>query len=150
LALSHERLRLLDAELEALVASVMRAYADRVERRLVDFCESTQKAVGAPTGGLLAPRESRVSPRPDLDIVPVGHDEWLADQLSELAGRAVDIFRDRLAGQVEDAIESLEDRIDRAVQCQAQGEQAVRDRADELARVSQRIDQLAQALEAPR
>jgi hypothetical protein len=130
------------------VASVMRAYADRVERLLVDLCESTQRAVGAPTGGLLAPRDSRVSPRPDLHIVPVGHDEQLADQLSEVAGRAVDIFRDQLARQVEDAIESLENRIDRAVQCQAQGEQTVRNRSDELLQVSQRMDQLAQALEA--
>ena len=201
LAFSHERLRLLSAELEALfaalrgrraeaavhlesatddlfdalrarlasrseatagdsmphhddyladdAASVMRAYADRVDRLLVDLRESTQKAVGAPTGGLLAPRDSCVSPRPDPDIVPVGHDEQLADELSEVVGRAVDIFRDQLARQVEDAIESLEDRIDRAVACQSQGEQTVRNRSDELVRVSQRMDQLAQALEAP-
>jgi hypothetical protein len=202
LALSHERLRLLSAELEASfatlrgrraeaavhlesatddlldalrarlasrseartddpvphredcladdVASVMRAYADRVERLLVDLCESAQNSVGAPTGGLVAPRDSRLSPRPDLHVVPVGHDEQLADQLSEVDGRAVDIFRDQLSRQVEDAIESLEDRIDRAVQCQAQGEQTVRNRSDELVRVSQRMDQLAHALEAAR
>jgi hypothetical protein len=202
LAVSHERLRLLEAELEAWfaalrgrraeaavhlesgtddlldalrahlasgseatagdpvphhedcfaddVASVMRAYGDRVERLLVDLCESTQRAVGVPTGGLLAPRDSRVSPHPDLHIVPVGHDEQLADQLSEVAGRAVDIFRDQLARQVEDAIESLENRIDRAVQCQTEGEQTVRNRSDELVRVSQRMDELAQALEAAR
>jgi len=73
-----------------------------------------------------------VSPRPDPDIVPVGHDEQLADELSEVVGRAVDIFRDQLARQVEDAIESLEDRIDRAVAYQSQGEQTVRNRSDEL------------------
>lgn len=202
LALSHEPLRLLNAELEALfaalrgrraeaavhlesgtddvldalrarlpsrseatagdpvpdhedrladdVASVMRAYADRVERLLVDLCESTQKAVGAPAGGLVAPRDSRVSPRPDLDTVLVDHDEQLADELSEVVGRAVDIFRDQLAHQVGDAIESLEDRIDRVVRCQAEGEQTVRSRCDELMRFSQRMDQLAQALEAVR
>ena len=121
----------------------MRAYPDRIEQLLLDLGEAAHAAVGAPAGGLLPARVSHVPPRPDLQDDPT----WLPDELRVAVSRLVDQFRDRLADQVEEAVETLRGRVDRTVRCRALGERAVSGRAGELARIGRRMDQLAESLD---
>jgi hypothetical protein len=125
------------------IVAAMRAYADRIEQLLLDLGEAAHAAVGAPAGGLLPARVSHVPPRPDLQDDAT----WLPDELRVAVSRLVDQFRDRLADQVEEAIETLRARVDRMVRCRALGERAVSSRAGELALIARRMDQLAEALD---
>ena len=125
------------------IVSAMRAYADRIEQLLLDLGEAAHAAVGAPAGGLLPTRVSHVPPRPDLQDDATR----LPDELRVVVARLIDRFRERLAEQVEEAIETLRARVERTVRCRALGEQAVSSRADELVRIARRMDQLAEALD---
>jgi len=134
----RRRARLVDE-----IVAAMRAYAERIEQLLLDLGEAAHAAVGAPAGGLLPARVSHVPPRPDLQDDPA----WLPDELRVAVSRLVDQFRDRLADQVEEAVETLRGRVDRTVRCRALGERAVSGRAGELARIGRRMDQLAESLD---
>jgi prefoldin subunit 5 len=57
------------------------------------------------------------------------------------------LFRDQVAGQFDDAVETLRAQINRVAQCQARGERAVRDRSDELRQIARRMSQLAEELD---
>jgi len=129
------------------VMAAMRSHADRTERLLLELGEAAHAAVGAPAGGLLPTRESHVPPRPALDHIAVEDAARLADELSTAVRRSVDLFRDRLAGQVEEAIDTLGTRVEQARQCHALGEEAARERADQLAWTAQRLRQLAEELD---
>ena len=140
------KLRAQERLAEDLVAA-MRRYADRIEQLLLDLGEFACAAIGLPAGGLLPTRQSHVPPRPDLHNVAGGEAAELLAELSLVAGRSLDVFRDRLTGQVEEAIETLEDRIDRAVHCHTLGSHAVRERTDELAGIARRMTDLASAMD---
>jgi hypothetical protein len=129
------------------VTAAMRVYADRIGQLLLDVGEAAHAAVGAPSGGLLPTWESRVPPRPDLPQSWSDDAAELVDELSRSVGRSVDPFRERLTDQVEEAIETLRARIDRAARCHEPGERAVRDGADELGRIARCVGQLAEALD---
>ena len=121
------------------VVAAMRAHGDRIEQLLLELAEAAQSAVGARVGGLLPTRESHVPPRLDLDSISAADVAWGDDELSRAVGRSIDLFRDRLSGQVEDAIETLRTRIDSATQCHALGGHARRERADDLAHAAQHL-----------
>lgn len=125
------------------VVAAMRGYADRIEQQLLDLYDAAHAAVGAPAGGLLPTRESHVPPCLDLPDDP----RCLSDELRAAIARLIDQFRDRLADQVEEAIETLRARVERAVRCRELGDRAVIVRADELARIARRMYQLAEALD---
>ena len=131
---------------EDLLAA-MRAYGLRVELLLLGLGEAAAGAVGAPSGGLLPTRESRVPPRPDLGHISVADAARLSDELSTVVSGSIARFRGRLSDQVEEAIETLRARIERALQCRALGEQAARDRAEVLVRTARRLAQLAERLD---
>jgi hypothetical protein len=129
------------------IVAVMRAYGQRVEQLLLELGEAAQAAVGAPAGGLLPTRESHVPPRPDLGRVSEKDAEQRAEEVSRQVGRSMDLFGDRLAGQVEEAIGTLRTRIERAVQCHALGDRAAAERAQDLARTAHHLTQLSERLD---
>jgi hypothetical protein len=129
------------------VAAALRAYADRIGRLLLDLAEAAHATVGAPAGGLLCTRESRVPPRPEIHHGSAGAPQRLPDELATATVRSMALFRDRVTNQFDDAIEALRAHINRAAQCRVRGERAVRDRSDELSRIARRMSQLAEQLD---
>ena len=129
------------------VAAALRAYADRIGRLLLDLAEAAHATLGAPAGGLLCTRESRVPPRPEIHDVSVGGPRRLFDELPSATVRSMALFRDRVTDQFDEAFETLRAHINRAAQCRARGERAVRVRGDELSRIARRMDQLAEELD---
>ena len=129
------------------MGAAMRSYAERIEQLLLELGGAAHAAVGAPAGGFLPARESRVPPHLDLGDVTVDDEARPPDELSRVAGRSIEPFRDRLARQVDNAIETLEARIERAGRFQAQGEPAIRRRAEQLAKIAHRMGQLAERLD---
>jgi len=129
------------------IVAVMRAYGQRIEQLLLELGEAAQAAVGAPAGGLLPTRESHVPPRPDLDHISHGDAVQRAQQVSVEVGRSMVLFQDRLAGQVEEAIDTLLTRIDRAVQCHRRGDQATEERTRDLARAAQHLTAISERLD---
>jgi hypothetical protein len=61
--------------------------------------------------------------------------------------RSIDVFRDRLAGQIEEAIGTLRTRIDNAAQCHALGDHAACQHAQDLARVAHHLTQRSDRLD---
>jgi hypothetical protein len=129
------------------VLSAMRTHRDRIERLLLELGEAAQAAVGVPAGGLLPTRESHVPPRPDLGEILVEDVAQRDEEISAAIGRSIDVFRDRLAGQVEEAIETLRARIDSAVQCHRLGDDATRQRVEDLARAAHHLTELSERLD---
>jgi len=129
------------------VAAALRDYADHIGRLLLGLAEAAHAAVGAPAGGLLCTRESRVPPRPEIHRGSAGAPQRLPDELATATVRSMALFRDRVTDQFDDAIEALRAHINRAVQCRVRGERAVRDRSDELSRIARRMSQLAEQLD---
>ena len=129
------------------VAAALRAYADRIGRLLLYLAEAAHASVGAPVGGLLCTRESRVPPRPEIHDGSAGAPRRLPDELATATVRSMALFRDRVTDQFDEAIETLRAHINRAALCQAGGERAVRDRSGELSRIARRMSQLAEELD---
>jgi hypothetical protein len=125
------------------VAAELRSYADHIGRLLLDLAEAAHASVGASAGGLLCMRESRVPPRPGA----ANAGRTLPDELAAGTTRSMAVFRDRVADQFDDAVETLRAQITRAEQCKARGERAVRDRRDELRRIARRMSLLAEELD---
>jgi len=129
------------------VLTAMRAYGERVELLLLELARAADGAVGAPAGGLLPTRESRVPPRSEFDHILVPDADQTSDEVSTIVSGSIARFCARLSDQVEVAIETLRRRLERALQCRALGEQAARDRAEALGRTAQRLAQLAEELD---
>ena len=129
------------------IVAVMRAHGNRIEQLLLELGEAAHAAVGAPSGGLLPTRASHIPPRPDLARLSAGDAEHLGDEASAEVMRSIDLFRDRLAGQIDEAIGTLRSRIDNAAQCHALGDRAVCQRAQDLARAAQHLTQLSERLD---
>ena len=129
------------------IVAVMRAHGNRIEQLLLELGEVAHAAVGAPAGGLLPTRASHIPPRPDLARISAGDAEHLADEASAEVMRSIDLFRDRLAGQIDEAIGTLRSRIDNAAQCRALGDQAACQRVQDLARAAQHLTQLSERLD---
>jgi len=125
------------------VAAALRAFADRIGRLLLDLAEAAHAMVGAPAGGLLCTRESRVPPRLEPHHGSAGTPRRRPDELATAAARSIALFRDRVINQFDEAIETLRAQIKRAARCQARGERAARERSDELSRIARRMGQLA-------
>ena len=125
--------------------AAMRAYVDRVEQILLEFGSDAHEAVGVPAGGFLPMRGSHVPPRPEIEHISAGDAAWL--ELSSTVLRSVELFRNRIAEQVEEATRTVQARVDDALHYRELGEQAARDRADELLRIAQHLSQLADGLD---
>jgi hypothetical protein len=129
------------------VVAAMRAHGDRIEQLMLELGEAAECAVGTPAGGLLPTRASHVPPLPDLGYISVGDAARRTDEVSAAVGRSMDVFCDRLAGQIEDAIETLRTRVDSATQCHAAENRVARERAENLARAAHRLTQLSEQLD---
>jgi hypothetical protein len=129
------------------LVAAMRAHGNRIEQLLLELAEAADATVGAPAGGLLPTRESHVPPRADLGQISFADVASSSDEVSRAVGRSIDLFRDRLARQVEEAIETLRIRLDCAAQWRVLGDQAARQHADELARAAQHLTRLSQRLD---
>ena len=129
------------------IVAVMRAHGNRIEQLLLELGEVAHAAVGAPAGGLLPPRASHIPPRPDVARLSAGDAAHPGDEASAEVMRSIDLFRDRLAGQIDEAIGTLRSRIDNAAQCHALGDQAACQRAQDLARAAHRLTQLSERLD---
>ena len=109
--------------------------------------EVAHAAVGAPAGGLLPTRASHIPPGPISAASWPGTPSTLADEVSAEVMRSIDLFRDRLAGQIDEAIGTLWSRIDNAAQCRALGDQRACQRVQDLARAAQHLTQLSERLD---
>jgi hypothetical protein len=129
------------------VVTTMRAYSGRIEQILLDLGEAALTAVGVSMGASFQTRASHLPPRPDLEDIAVSDVAHFSFELSRTVRRCVELYRDRLVDQVDEAIAALQSRIDGAIEYHRLGERHVCERTKELELGAHRLDDMAEKLD---
>ena len=128
------------------LVTAMRAYGDQVQQILLNLGDAARATFGVSVGTAVPLHVPREPPRPKPSHPDARDGTVMAEDVADAVRGSVELHQDRLDGRVDDAIRSLRSRLDRATEDQERRADTASERAAQLMREAQELDELADRL----